>query len=160
MSTLVTFDDGMRIITFDPAFRDAFRALNVAWLARYFTVEPIDEQILADPENEIIAGGGEVLFACLNQKVLGTVALKAEEPRAFEVTKMAVDESWHGRGFGRRLLSAAAQVARQRGAKKLILYSQRTLVPAIRLYRSFGFKEIALCDQRYARCDIKMELAL
>jgi hypothetical protein len=28
------------------------------------------------------------------------------------------------------------------------------------LYGSFGFEEIPLCDQRYSRCDIMMQLAL
>ena len=136
---IASFDDGMQIVTFDPALRSEFRRLNVAWLTRYFRVEPIDEQVLGDPEAEIIAPGGEVLFACRNEQVVGTVALKPEEAGAFELTKMAVDEAWQGRGFGRRLIEAAAHVAKQRGASKLILYSQRGLAAAIHLYRSFGF---------------------
>ena len=51
------------ILTFDPAYRDEFRRLNVAWLTRYFQVEPIDERVLGDPEGEILAPGGEILFA-------------------------------------------------------------------------------------------------
>jgi ribosomal protein S18 acetylase RimI-like enzyme len=161
MSKLVaTFDDGMRIVTFDPAYAGEFRRLNIAWLNRHFRVEPIDEQVLGNPEGEIVAPGGEILFACLNQQVIGTVGLKAEENGTFELTKMAVDESWQGRGFGRRLLAAAEQIAKQRGAKKLILYSQRSLGAAIHLYRSFGFTETPVCDKRYSRCDIKMERAL
>jgi len=157
---IASFDDGMRITTFDPALRGEFRRLNVAWLERYFRVEPIDEQVLGNPETEIIAPGGEVLFACLNESVVGTVALKLQEPAVFELTKMAVDEPWQGRGFGRRLLESATRVAKQRGASKLILYSQRSLGAAIHLYRSCGFDEMPLCDQRYARCDIKMQRAL
>jgi ribosomal protein S18 acetylase RimI-like enzyme len=157
---IASFDDGMRIVTFDPAMRSEFRRLNVAWLTRYFRVEPIDEQVLGNPETEIIASGGEVLFACLDEKVVGTVALKLQDPGVFELTKMAVDEPWQGRGFGRRLLDSAIALAKQRGASKLILYSQRSLVAAIHLYRSMGFEEIPLCDQRYARCDIKMQRAL
>jgi len=157
---IASFDDGMQIVTFDPALRSEFRRLNVAWLTRYFRVEPIDEQVLGNPEEEIIAPGGEVLFACWNEQVVGTVALKPEEAGAFELTKMAVDEAWQGRGFGRRLIEAAADVAKQRGASKLILYSQRGLAAAIHLYRSFGFEEIPLCDQRYSRCDIKMQRPL
>jgi len=157
---IASFDDGVRIVTFDPVLRSEFRRLNVAWLTRYFRVEPIDEQVLGNPETEIIAPGGEVLFACLDDRVVGTVALKLQEPGAFELTKMAVDEPWQGRGFGRRLLESAIQVAKQRGASKLILYSQRSLGAAIHLYRSFGFEEMPLCDQRYARCDIKMQRAL
>jgi ribosomal protein S18 acetylase RimI-like enzyme len=57
-------------------------------------------------------------------------------------------------------LEAATHLAKQRGAPKLILYSQRNLAAAIHLYRSCGFEEIPLCDQRYSRCDIKMQRAL
>ena len=114
----------------------------------------------ANAMSDVYAMGGEVLFACLNESVVGTVALKLQEPGVFELTKMAVDEPWQGRGFGRRLLESATRVAKQRGASKLILYSQRSLGAAIHLYRSCGFDEMPLCDQRYARCDIKMQRAL
>jgi GNAT superfamily N-acetyltransferase len=158
---IASYDDGMQIVPFDPALKDEFRRLNVAWLTRYFRVEPIDEQVLGNPEAEIIASGGEVLFARWNGLVVGTVALKSEQTGVFEVTKMAVDEPWQGRGFGRRLLEAAIHVARERGATNLILYSQRSLAAALHLYRRCGFVEIQLCgDQRYSRCDIKMQLAL
>lgn len=157
---VASFDDGMQIVTFDPMLRDEFRRLNVAWLTRYFRVEPIDEQVLGHPETEIIASGGEVLFACFVNRVVGTVALKLQEPGAFELTKMAVDEPYQGRGYGRRLLNTAVQLAKQRGASRVVLYSQRSLAPAIHLYRSFGFEEIPLNDQRYSRCDIKMQRAL
>jgi ribosomal protein S18 acetylase RimI-like enzyme len=152
------FSDGLRIVTFDPQYRDDFRRLNVTWLTRYFRVEPIDELVLGHPESEILARGGEVLFACLRECVVGTVALKTEEAGIFEVTKMAVDESWQGRGYGRRLLHAACELAKKNAARKVLLYSQRSLAPAIRLYQSYGFKEVPLTDQRYSRCDIKMEL--
>ena len=154
------FDDGLTIVTFDPAHRDEFRRLNVAWLTRYFKVEPIDERVLGNPENEILAPGGEILFALMNGVVVGTVALKAEESGEFELTKMAVDERSQGRGFGKRLLEAACAVARLRGARRVILYSQRSLRTAIDMYSKYGFSELPLTDARYSRCDIKMERLL
>jgi ribosomal protein S18 acetylase RimI-like enzyme len=42
------------------------------------------------------------------------------------------------------------------GAENLILYSSRTLTPAISLYRKFDFQEIPVEKSEYARCDIKM----
>jgi ribosomal protein S18 acetylase RimI-like enzyme len=157
---LEEFDDGLRIVTFDRKFRQEFRRLNVAWLTRYFRVEPIDELVLGNPEAEILARGGEILFACLHTQVVGTVALKIEQPGIFEVTKMAVDEPYQRKGYGRRLLDAACRMAKRRGALQVLLYSQRSLLPAIRLYKSYGFSEIPLTEQRYSRCDIKMELPL
>lgn len=155
------FDDGMVITTFAPALRAEFRRLNLAWLERYFVVEPIDELVLGDPEAQILAPGGEVLFALLDAAVVGTVALKVEDERTFELTKMAVEERWQGRGYGRRLLDAALALSRERGISRVILYTQTVLKPAIALYRNAGFVECAepLC-RKYARCDLKMERAL
>ena len=52
-NVLRVYDDGLEIITFDARYRDDFKRLNVAWLQRYFRVEPIDEQVLSNPEREI-----------------------------------------------------------------------------------------------------------
>lgn len=157
---LRAYDDGLRIITFDPRHREDFKRLNLAWLTRYFKVEPIDERVLGNPEAEILAGGGQILFAMLDEAVVGTVALKAESPEVFELTKMAVDESWQGRGFGKRLLQSACELARHLGAKRVVLYSQRGLQAAVTMYAKYGFIELPVTDQRYSRCDIKMHLPL
>jgi GNAT superfamily N-acetyltransferase len=151
------FDDGLQIVTYDAAHRGAFKRLNVAWLTRYFRVEPIDEQVLSQPESEILAPGGEILFALLAGEVVGTAALKAEGSAEYELTKMAVDERWQGRGYGKRLLEAACDLAQARGASRVVLYSQRGLKTAVGMYFKYGFMELPLTDARYSRCDIKME---
>jgi GNAT superfamily N-acetyltransferase len=157
---LRAYDDGLEIVTFDPNYRDHFRRLNVAWLERYFRVEPIDEQVLSHPEEEILAGGGEILFARLGKEVVGTVALKPERGGEFELTKMAVDERWQGTGIGKRLLHTACELARALGAPRIILYSQRGLKAAVSLYSKYGFTELPLIDPRYSRCDVKMQKVL
>jgi ribosomal protein S18 acetylase RimI-like enzyme len=159
--TLRRFEDGMTITTFDPAHRSEFRRLNIAWLERYFKVEPIDELVLGDPESQIIAPGGEILFAMIAGQVVGTVGLKVEDEDSFELTKMAVDSRWQGRGYGQRLLESALDLARERGKERVILYTQTALEPAIALYRKNGFTTSTepLC-QRYERCDIKMWIDL
>jgi putative acetyltransferase len=157
---LRVYDDALEIITFDAKYRDDFKRLNVAWLERYFRVEPIDEQVLSNPEQEILAGGGEILFARLEGAIVGTVALKPENDGGFELTKMAVDESWQGRGFGKRLLDVACERAKALGAPRIILYSQRSLKAAVTMYAKYGFTEVPLIDARYSRCDVKMQKAL
>ena len=158
---LRTYEDGLQIVTFDARHRDAFKRLNEAWLTRYFRVEPIDELVLGNPEGEILAPGGEVLFALMGDEVVGTVALKVErdEP-AFELTKMAVDERHQGRHYGSRLLETACALARERGAERIILFSQRSLQAAVTMYFAYGFIEMPITGARYARCDIKMERRL
>lgn len=157
---LRSYDDGLEIIAFESRYRDDFKRLNVAWLQRYFHVEPIDEQVLSNPERDILSSGGAILFARLYDQIVGTVALKREGDAEFELTKMAVDEAFQGRGFGKRLLDAACDHAKALGAPRVILYSQRALRAAVTMYAKYGFEEVPLTDKRYSRCDIKMQREL
>jgi ribosomal protein S18 acetylase RimI-like enzyme len=70
---------------------------------------------------------------------------------------MAVNDSVQGLGIGQKLLEHCLKIAEQKGIKKLLLYSNRKLLPAIYLYIKFGFQEVPLEDGVYERADIKME---
>ena len=48
---------GARIADFEPRWRGDFERLNVEWLERWFTVEPVDREVLANPEVHILAHG-------------------------------------------------------------------------------------------------------
>lgn len=157
---LRAYDDGLEIIAFASQYRDDFKRLNLAWLERYFRVEPIDEEVLSNPERTIVAGGGQILLARFAGRIVGTVALKPESDGGFELTKMAVDECWQGRGFGKRLLQVACERAKALGAPRVILYSQRSLTAAVTMYAKYGFTELPLIDARYSRCDIRMQRTL
>lgn len=137
-----------------------FERLNKAWLEEYFTVEPIDKWVLENPEASILQEGGTILFAVKEGHVIGTVALKLAAPGVYELTKMAVDKAFQGIGAGKLLCKAAIEKAKELNARKLILYSQTSLSPAISIYRKLGFEEIPLEKGVYARADIKMELPL
>jgi hypothetical protein len=67
--------ESIEIIPFDKQYTVYFRELNVAWLQKYFFVEPIDEAIFADPRQYILEGGGHIFFAKYNGSVVGTCAL-------------------------------------------------------------------------------------
>ena len=60
------------------------------WLEKYFTVEPIDKEILNSPGEEVIKKGGEVFFALLDNEVVGTCAVIKVGRKTYELTKMAV----------------------------------------------------------------------
>ena len=53
----------IRIVPYEPRFRDAFRELNEEWLNFYMEVEPEDERVLSDPEGTILAPGGVIILA-------------------------------------------------------------------------------------------------
>lgn len=145
------------ILTFEPALAAAFHDLNVEWLARYFRVEPIDATILRDPEQHVIAAGGQILFARWRGEIVGTVALKHHGDGVFELTKMAVTASCQGHGIGRKLAVACIDEFRSREGRKLYLESHSSLGPALALYESMGFEHAEPPRASdYERADIYM----
>lgn len=147
----------LEIVNYEPAHQPWFEKLNREWIEKYFWMEDIDEQVLQHPESHILNHGGAILMARFQHEVAGTVALKNVEPGVYEFTKMAVAEPHQGKKIGEMLAHVAIQTAKERGAKKIILYSNTKLHKAIALYRKLGFVEVAL-DGPYKRSNIKMEL--
>jgi len=153
-------DNTVIIIPFSPALKDDIKTLNLEWLKKYFKVEAKDEITLSNPQSEIIDKGGMVFYARYNDKIVGTVSLIKIDETTFELSKMAVTEGLQGLGIGNKLMEHCIEFAQQKGIKKLLLYSNRKLLPALYLYKKFGFKEVPLEDGIYERADIKMERIL
>lgn len=159
METLITTNAELKIVDCTPEYEPYFKSLNLAWIEKYFVVEDIDEKVLSFPDEYIYRDGGAILMALLDEKVAGTVALKSDGEATLELTKMAVDEAVQGTKIGYHLCVAAIEKAKKLGAKHLVLYSETRLVPAIKLYRKLGFKEVALEPGKYKRCNIKMKIS-
>jgi len=134
----------VQIVPYSRRLRAAFARLNREWIEEYFTVEPCDEEVLADPEGAIVRRGGAVFFALCAGKPIGTAALLRRDATTFELAKMAVTASVRGGGIGRRLALAAIDHARTAGARRVILLTSNKLVAATRLYRSLGFRPVRL----------------
>lgn len=151
--------DAVRIVDYDPRWRADFARLNIEWLERWFVVEPVDREVLSDPETHVLAGGGRVLFAVDGgDRALGTVALLHEGGGVYELTKMAVAPEARGRGIGRRLLAGALDAWRGLGGRGLFLESSSKLRPALALYESIGFRHrpAPRPGSHYARADVYM----
>lgn len=153
----MSINDTVEIIPFTAALAAPIKTLNTEWLTKYFKVEPKDEIVLSNPQGEIIDKGGMIFYAKYNTEIIGTVSLIKIDAFTFELSKMAVKDGIQGLGIGKKLLVHCLAVAEQMGIKKLILYSNRKLLPAIHLYEKFGFVEISLEEGVYDRADIKME---
>lgn len=153
-------EDELNIRDWIPEEKSLFRELNMGWLMHYFSIEPIDEFVLFDPEKAIIEQGGAILMAELNGEIVGTVALRKQSPGIFELTKMTIREDRRGQGYGERLCLGAIKKACDMRIQKLVLYSHSKLPEAIPLYHKLGFREVPKEDDVYARCDIKMEMEI
>ena len=147
----------LEILDFAPQHAGSFDRLNREWLESLFEVEPIDEAILTDPQGTIIADGGVILFARYGADIVGTVALKYQGDKVYELTKMAVTPEARGGGIGRALLDAAVKRFEALCGSHLYLESHSSLGAAIHLYEAAGFAhEPRPAPSEYARADVYM----
>ena len=152
---------GAHIVVFRPDLAPAFDRLNRVWLEQYFTVEPLDEEYLGDPEGHIVVPGGEVFFALEGDTVIGTCAAIRKGDDEFELAKLAVTPTAQGRGLGRRLVETVVRFAASRGARRVSLVSNSGLTAALRLYESLGFEHAPFpFAPPYVDADVYMVLVL
>ena len=151
----------VEVVKYQPKFKDDFKRLNVEWLSKYFTVEPIDEKVLDNPKKEVIHREGEIFFALYKNEVVGTVAVKKATAKTFELLKMAVTENFQSKGIGKLLMNHVVAYAKSKKAKTIELDTSRKLEGAMKLYESFGFR---ISDEEpnlnFERTTIKMTLDL
>ncbi len=150
---------GIEIVPYRECYREDFIRLSALWIRQYFTLEPSDEKQLADPYGSYIAGGGGIFCAVdtATGKVAGVCALACHaELGRWELAKLCVDPDYRGFGVGGKLADAVIGLAREKGAARLHLESNRILESAIRLYRRKGFVEIPMQTRSYRRVDIEM----
>lgn len=152
----------IRIITYDPQFKQDFIRLNKQWIETYFKLEESDLNTFVHIEEYIIGRGGQIFQAIDDKKiVMGCCALIPHpEMDSYELAKMAVSPASRGRGIGRLLGEALLDYARNHGVKRIFLEGNTHLEASIALYRKLGFKEIPLIGNAYERCDILMERIL
>lgn len=152
--------NSIEIVDYKKEYQPYFEKLNRHWIEKYFWLEEVDKYVLQNPEEAILNKGGAILVARYNNIVAGVVALKKINNEMYEFTKMVVDESFQRKGIAQALSYAAFKKAKNLGGRKIILYSQTGLVPAISMYKKLGFIEVPLEPGVYKRSDIKMEIEL
>jgi ribosomal protein S18 acetylase RimI-like enzyme len=147
----------MQIVEFTEETKEHIKTLNYEWLEKYFKVEPNDVISLSDPKKEIIDKGGFIFYCADNNNIVGVVAFLKIDEEVFELAKMAVTEKYQGLKVGKLLMEHGIDFAKKNKIKKLVLYSNKQLGPAIHIYEKYGFKEIPLESGHYERANIKME---
>ncbi len=148
----------LKILPFDTRYAGIFKDLNLAWLEKYFYVEPKDRVLLENCESSIIDKGGLIFFSEYNGVIVGCFSFIKVDNGIYELGKMAVDPKFQGLNIGQTLLSFAIDHAKTNKWNKILLYSNTKLKSAIYIYKKYGFKEIDLeKNVPYARSNIKME---
>ena len=150
----------IEIINYSDELKEHIKTLNYEWLEEHFYVEEGDKVSLSNPKENISDKGGFIFYARYDNEIVGTASLLKKTDEVFELGKMAVAKSVQGLGIGKVLMDHCLAFAKEKRIKKLILYSNTKLEPAIHLYRKYGFVEIEMEQGIYARGNIKMEKTL
>jgi len=147
----------MQIVEFEPHHAAAFKALNEAWISKYFILEAKDREVLDDPQGKVLAKGGRIFMAIEDDQAMGCVALLKMADGGYEVAKMTVSETLRGSGLGRALMERCIEAGAEDGAPRLYLETNSSLAPALALYRATGFCDLAPVATEYVRADVFME---
>lgn len=91
---------------------------------------------------ESYAGAGAAFFIAEDDgSITGTIAVHLHPPgAAAEIKRLYVRASSRGRGLGRELVETALRWARERGARRMDLWTDTRFTLAHRLYESLGFR--------------------
>ncbi|KAJ7158218.1 acyl-CoA N-acyltransferase [Mycena crocata] len=94
--------------------------------------------------------------------ILGSIVLCAEgneSDKSIKVNNLVVNPAAQGRGFGRRLMDHAEDVARARGYTALTLFTNVKMHENIALYAKMGFVEVGRrIEDGYERVYFRKEL--
>ena len=150
----------IKIIGYQPIYKNDFIRLNKAWLEEFFYVEPHDLDTFNTIESDIIDNGGEIFFCLVDNEVAGTVAMIKTDEATFELAKLAVDKKFQGLKLSYKLMEACIEFTKTQKADKIFLVSSTKLDIALNLKKKFNFIEVPLDETDYDRADIQMELIL
>lgn len=152
--TIVDYDDRRH--------REAFKSLNERWIGELFEIEPADIYELSHPAENIVDKGGFIFMAEMDGKPVGSFALmRSARPKYdYELVKFAVDPRAQGMGVGRLLMERCMEKAREVGARRLLIETNRRCEAAIHLYALYGFEEIPVAHTEFVRADVHMERIL
>ncbi len=90
-------------------------------------------------------GAGDVLVARLGDEPVGHLQLvPGGRPDELELKNMAVTEEQQGSGIGRRLVSAAIELARTRAVRRMTVGTGAADVGNLRFYQRVGFRMSAI----------------
>lgn len=66
-----------------------------------------------------------------------------------EILNLAVHPDFRGKGMGKSLLNRAFEICRKKGITKSFLDVKASNIPALELYRKFGYKQIGVRKKYY-----------
>lgn len=92
------------------------------------------------------------------RKIIGCAGALHKKEDNFEFVKIYLSKEFRKKGLGNTLLEHLISHAKKSKARKITLYSNSLLEPAIKLFRKNNFEIVTLEDSKYpVGCNIYME---
>ena len=132
----------MKVVPYDPKYKNEFVAMNKAWIEELFVLEPEDVAILENVQ-ALIDKGGEIFFTLDDDgKVLACCMLETRSDVAWEIAKFNAKNSVQNKGAGTLCFKSCLDCAKEKNIPELLIVSNTKCAAGIHLYKKFGFEEI------------------
>lgn len=123
------------------------------------TLKPLETSLEKKHESEFFAEYVEEprAFAVeLENEQIGWIELGYQQwNNRMRVWEFLVKEEFRKRGIGTLLMNHAAKIAKEKGARMVVLETQTCNVPAIKFYLKYGFELIGFDTAAYSNEDIE-----
>ncbi|WP_054705089.1 GNAT family N-acetyltransferase [Bacillus sp. JCM 19041] len=104
---------------------------------------PLELLLLADPSEKLVrsyVARGECFVLEKQNQIIGTYVLIPSRPETVELVNVAVDEAYHGKGYGKQLVLHAIEMAKEQDFKTIEIGTGNSGVVQLALYQKCGFR--------------------
>jgi len=123
------------------------------------TLKPLEKRLEKNYRGRLFEEHVEqprVFTALLNNRHVGWIELGYQHwNNRMRVWEFLVEEEFRRRGIGTLLMQHAVKVAKEKGARMLVLETQTNNAPAIDFYLKFGFELIGFDHTAYSNEDVE-----
>ena len=119
-----------------------------------FGIEEMEGEIFPDPWSyrdvvDLISTEGAMCFTAIDNGRVAAYVIGRLIPPEGEIYRVAVRDEYRRRGIAYRLLDFAMKTSRGAGLECAFLEVRSQNVPAIKLYKSYGFGEVGIRKKYY-----------
>lgn len=132
----------MAVERVDPDAPEASRLLEAYLRELRDRIAPVPVEIVSRWSGDFRGPGAAVMLGREEGRAVGCAGLRPMGERAVELKHFFLLPEVRGRGLGRALLAGVETVARELGARRLVLDTAAALREATGLYRAAGYAPI------------------
>ncbi len=117
------------------------RVVETVWHEYGFVWDPdYYNRDLTDLKQHYFDVGGDFWVLEQEGKIVGTGGYEKHSDEECELARLYLLKEVRGKGWGRRLFEHIVRTAQERGFNRMVIWSDKKLVEAHRLYTSYGAK--------------------